>query len=123
MFIEHLSNTLEFYLEESYPSYIERIVVNCIEEAGYSLKEALNNNDIVNEIRTAISSSLHKFDLNTDKCIEAQIKLWNGYYTLSRAAKYARDDKDREKTAEEIAEESDGEKALSDFLQNWSAEQ
>jgi hypothetical protein len=101
MHINHLHNYLEFRLEEVFPDEIREIIEDCIKKAGYSLKDALTNDAIVNEIRMAVYSSLHKLNLNADKCIEAQIKLWNGYYTLSRYKKGKRDDKDHEYTPEE----------------------
>jgi hypothetical protein len=104
MHINHLHNYLEFRLEEVFPDEIREIIEDCIKKAGYSLKDALTNDDIVNEIRMTIYSSLHKLNLNADKCIKAQIKLWSGYYTLSRYEKDKRDEKDREYTPEEMAE-------------------
>jgi hypothetical protein len=112
MHINHLHNYLEFHLEEVFPDEIREIIEDCIKKAGYSLKDALTNDDIVNEIRMTVYSSLHKLNLNADKCIEAQLKLWTGYYTLSRYDKHKRDEKDREYTPEEIAEDD----ALNDWL-------
>jgi hypothetical protein len=73
---------LSGYFEETAPKWVQEIIVNCIKEAGYSLEEGLTNQGIVNEIRMAISSLLHKLHLNIDKCIEAQIKLWDENHLL-----------------------------------------
>jgi hypothetical protein len=81
---------LDSHFEETAPKWVQEIIVNCIREAGYSLKEALANPDIVDEIRTTISSSLHNLHLNVDKCVKMQIELWNGNYLLSSEEKYNR---------------------------------
>jgi hypothetical protein len=102
MFIENLGDTLENFLKKYATSDIEDIIIKCIEESRYSLKKALTDQDITNEIRTTLEVSLHKFHKYLDICIEKQIELWNGKYFLSFKENMEKDENILERIYEKL---------------------